>query len=146
MNFQFQNGSPNFIYRFQLRILARSQLLSIFSDISADAAARVSAMEGEEQLQQAYAVLTGKRYPSSEQLPVQQRSSTWDVFRLFKPREREARFHRLVLGDAAKEVELLGEQLVEELRGALEAQAEELLQAQLAEEQLQAQAPSPPAT
>jgi serine/threonine protein kinase len=67
----------------------------------ADAAARVSAMEGEEQLQQAYAVLTGKRYPSSEQLPVQQRSSTLDVFRLFKPREREARFHRLVLGDAA---------------------------------------------
>ena len=32
----------------------------------ADAAARVSAMEGEEQLQQAYAVLTGKRYAADD--------------------------------------------------------------------------------
>jgi hypothetical protein len=51
---------------------------------------------------------------------VQQRWSTFDEFRLFKPREREASFHWLVLGDAAKEVELLGEQLAEELRGALQ--------------------------
>jgi ankyrin repeat protein len=63
------------------------------------------------------AASSGQRYPNSEQLPRQR--TTFNPFTALEPREREAKFHRLVLGDREKEVALLGEQLAEELRDAL---------------------------
>jgi ankyrin repeat protein len=87
----------------------------------AESSVRASAMECEEELQQVYTALAGegKRYPSSDRLPRRMRERLLDLFRMFKPREREARYHQLALGDWAKAVELLGEQLAEELRDAL---------------------------
>jgi hypothetical protein len=84
-----------------------------------DASVRASAMECEEELQQVYAAVAGdgKRFPSSDRLPM--REQVLGVFKQFKPREREARYYQLALGDWAKAVELLGEQLAEELRDAL---------------------------
>eukprot|EP00935_MAST-01C_sp_MAST-1C-sp1_P001664 g1664.t1 len=84
----------------------------------AEPSKRPSARECEEELQALHEELTGKRYPSSEGLAVAPRAH--DVFSKFKPREREARYHRLVLDDAAKDAELLSQQMEEELRAALE--------------------------
>jgi ankyrin repeat protein len=84
-----------------------------------EASVRASAMECEEELQQVYAAMAGdgKRYPSSDRLPMRER--LLDLFSMFKPLEREARYYQLALGDWVKAVELLGEQLAEELRDAL---------------------------
>jgi ankyrin repeat protein len=91
-----------------------------------EASVRASAMECEEELQQVYAALAGDgtRYPNSDRLPMREVLSAaagrlGEGIEQFKPREREARYHQLVLGDWAKAVELLEEQLAEELRDAL---------------------------
>jgi serine/threonine protein kinase len=86
---------------------------------NAEPSKRPNAMECEEELQHLYeAAADGRRYPSSSKLPVNPGSVVWDIFK-FKPREREARYHSFVTGDTAKEMVLLKEQLVEELRDAL---------------------------
>jgi hypothetical protein len=77
-----------------------------------------------ELLQEAYQHLVGERYCSSKLVAEQEvkrmMETSHDLFTCFSlPRVREARFHRLISGDARKATKLLQQQLDEEVRRAV---------------------------